>query len=192
MISKYILLISLFSHNIVYSINMYFGRPYIPNYYSIQKNNVFQTLPISFGTFDNSSNVYKKQDVQLNQGNRLSQLPEFVKHNNKENNIYQRTYEDKRLEPQSEYSIKHHLWNIHAQQAAYQLHQLAKQKQYQKHLLMKQKEIKKHHDHKEKLKKEKELTQRLKLLQRIYYENLLHRELDENEHELHKKIAHET
>jgi len=76
-----------------------------------------------------------------------------------------------------------------------QRHHLEKQKQYQQYL-QKQEEIKKHLDHQEKLTKEKTLkkkfSQRSKFLQRLYYENLLHREFDENELEMHKKTSDET
>uniref|UniRef100_A0A2S2P8V2 Uncharacterized protein n=1 Tax=Schizaphis graminum TaxID=13262 RepID=A0A2S2P8V2_SCHGA len=196
MISKYVLLMGFISHNIVYSINMYFGRPFIPYYYSIPKNNVFQTLQDSFGTFNNFGNFYRKQDVHWYQGNRVTQLPEIVKRNNEQHNIHQRTFGDRELEPQGKYLINHHLWNIHAQQALLQRHQLEKQKQYQQYLLKKKEEIKKQLDHQEKLTKEKTLkkkfTQRSKFLQRIYYENLLHREYDENELEMHQKTSDET
>jgi len=145
---------------------------------------VFQTLQNNFKTFNNYGNFYKKPDDQWNQGNRLSQLPEIVRRNNEELNKHQRTYGVRRPQPQSEYLINHHLWNIRAQQALFQRHQLEKQKQYQKYLLNKQEEIKKQLDHEEKLMKEKafkkKFTQRSKYLQRRYYENMLHREYDEN------------
>lgn len=38
----------------------------------------------------------------------------------------------------------------------------------------------------------KKLTQRSKYLQRRYYENMLHREYDENESESHQKTSDET
>ncbi|XP_026819998.1 uncharacterized protein LOC113558691 [Rhopalosiphum maidis] len=196
MISKYMLLMGLISHNIVYSINMYFGRPFIPYYYSIPNNNVFQTLQDSFGTFNNFGNFYRKQNAQWNQGNRLSQLPEIVKRNNEDYTIHQSTFGDRQHEPRGKNLINHHLWNIHAQQALLQRHHLEKQKQYQQYLLKNQEEIKKQHDHQEKLTKEKTLkkkfAQRSKFLQRLYYDNLLHREFDENELEMHQKTSDET
>ncbi|XP_027849462.1 uncharacterized protein LOC114129038 [Aphis gossypii] len=196
MILKYMLLMGLISHNIIYSIGMYFGRPFIPRFYSIPKNNVFQTSQHNFKTFNNYGIFYKKQDDQWNQGNRLSQLPEIVRRNNEEHNIHQRTYGDRQPQPQSEYLINHHLWNIQAQQTLFQRQQLVKHRQHQKYLLNKQEDIKKQFDHQVKLLKEnalkKKLTQRSNYLQRRYYENILHREYDENESELHQKTSDET
>ncbi|XP_001947241.4 uncharacterized protein LOC100160863 [Acyrthosiphon pisum] len=194
MISKYLLLIGLVSHNIVYSINMYFGRPYIPYIYPTPRNNVLQTLQ------DNVSSFYRKPDVQWNaqyQGSKLLQLPQVV-NRNEEYKIQQRSYVDRQVEPQSNL-MNHHLWNIQAQQALLRRHLSEKQKKYREYLLKKQEETKKHlkqQQEQAKLKKEnmlkKLVAQRSKYLQRLYYENLLHREYDENELQMHRNNADET
>lgn len=38
----------------------------------------------------------------------------------------------------------------------------------------------------------KKFTQRSKYLQRLYYDNMLHREYDENESDSHQKTSNET
>ncbi|XP_022163952.1 GRB10-interacting GYF protein 2-like isoform X2 [Myzus persicae] len=171
---------------------MYFGRPSIPYFYSMPRNNVFQILQDNFGS------LYKKQDFQWNTqypGNRLLQLPQVFNHNNEVHKTQQRSYVDKRFEPQGKYPMNHHIFNVQAQQALLQRHQSEKQKQYQEYLLKKREEIKKQQEQ-EKLKKEqmlkKKIAQRSKFLQRLYYDNLLHREYDENELEMHRKNAAET
>ncbi|XP_060868351.1 uncharacterized protein LOC132943394 [Metopolophium dirhodum] len=184
MISKYLLLIGLISHNIVNSMNMYFGSPFIPQFYTIPRNNVFQTLQDNVGSF------YRKPDIL--------QLPPEVNRNNEQYEIQQRSYMDRQVKPQGNL-MNHHLWNIQAQQAFLRRHQSEKQKQYREYLLKKREETKKrleHHHKQAKLKKENMLknlvAQRSKFLQRLYYDNLLHREYDEKELEMHRNNADET
>lgn len=126
------------------------------------------------------------------------QPPQVVNRNNGEYKIQQRSYVDRQVEPQGNL-MNHHLWNIQAQQALLRRHQLEKQKQYREYLIKKQEEMKKRleqQQEREKLKKEnmlkKLVAQRSKFLQRLYYENVLHREYDENELEMHRNNADET
>jgi len=150
---------------------------------------------------DNVGSFYRKPDVQWNaqyQGSRLLQLPPAVNRNNEEYKIQQRSYVDRQVKPQGNL-MNHHLWNIQAQLALLRRHQLEKQKQYQEYLLKKQEETKKrleHHHEQAKLKQEnmlkKLVAQRSKFHQRLYYENLLHREYDEKELEMHRNNADET
>ncbi|XP_015366888.1 PREDICTED: uncharacterized protein LOC107163812 [Diuraphis noxia] len=192
MISKYMLLIGLISHDIVYSANMYFGMPSFPYYHPIPRNNVFQTLQ------DNVDSVHKKPEVQWNtqyQGSRLLQLPQVVNINNKDRKTDLRSYVNTQVVTRDNYLNNHQNWNIQALQDFFQSRQSKRQKQYQDYLLKKQEEIKRLQEQ-EKLKNEtmlkKKVKQRSKFLQRLYFDNLLHREYDENELENHRNNADET
>lgn len=157
---------------------------------------VFQTLQDNLGSF------YRKPDVQWNpqyKESRLLQLPQVVNHNNEEYKVQQKSYVDRQIKPQGKYLMNHRLPNIQEQLALLRSHQSERQKQYQKYILKKQEEMKKQlekQQEQEKLKREKMLkkhiAQRSKFLQRLYYENLLHREYDENELEMHQNNADET
>ncbi|KAL5243508.1 hypothetical protein ACI65C_010918 [Semiaphis heraclei] len=148
---------------------------------------------------DNFGSVYKKPGVQWNaqyQGSRLMQLPQVVNHNNEDHKTTQlKSYVNTLVKPQDNYLMNHHIWNIQALQTFLRSHQSERQKQYQEYLLKQQEEIKRLQEQ-EKLKKEivlrKKVEQRSKLLQRIYYDNLLHREYDENDLENHRNDADET
>ncbi|KAL5243513.1 hypothetical protein ACI65C_010923 [Semiaphis heraclei] len=143
--------------------------------------------------------VYKKPGVQWNaqyQGSRLLQLPQVVNHNNEDHKTTQlKSYVNTLVKPQDNYLMNHYTWNIQALQTFLRSHQSERQKQYQEYLLKQQEEIKRLQEQ-ETLKKEtmlrKKVGQRSKLLQRIYNDNLLHREYDENDLENHRNNADET
>lgn len=154
------------------------------------------TYYIVFQTFEKRD--YNQWNVHHQGYNSLPQVPANVNRNNEErNNTPLRYYGDGRVEPQGIYPINHHLWNMYAhQQALIQRHQSEKQKQYEMYLLKKQEAIKKHLELHEKMLREKmfrkNVVQRSKFLQRLYYDHLLHREYDENEIETQTKKSEET